>query len=261
MKKVHMKRVAALCLAATLAFSPMNASAALLKKGSQNKEVKNVQIALMQLGYFDYSKATGYYGSITAKAVRNFQEEYGLIADGVVGYNTKKVLLANTLNEQSNNRVLDWFKEVRYILEKGSNATVTDVNTGESFEIKRTFGYNHADVEPLTKEDAAIIKDIWDGWSWERRAVVVQVGDTTIAGSMTAMPHAGVESAPAEKVVNNRSDNYGRGENLDAVKGNGVSGVMDLHFLNSRTHSSNTLQKSHQDMVKKASKYIEEMGQ
>jgi hypothetical protein len=139
------------------------------------------------------------------------------------------------------------------------NATVTDVDTGKTFQVKRTFGYNHADVESLTKNDSAIIREIWNGWGWDRRAVVVQVGDQIIAGSMTAMPHAGVDSEPAEKVVNNRSDNYGRGVNLDAVKGNGASGVMDIHFLNSRTHSTNTLQKSQQDMVKKASKYIEEI--
>lgn len=284
-----MKQVVILSMAAALLFNPINASAALLKKGSKGNEVQSVQLALKDLGYFQYKKATGYYGTITYKAVREFQKKYGLTVDGIVGNQTKKAILklttkkestpvklsAKTETEKTNatktanikndsltadvikSGALDWFKEVQYLWERGVDAVVTDVNTGKSFTVKRTFGTNHADVEPLTKKDSNIIKDIWGGWSWERRAVVVQVGDAVLAGSMTAMPHAGVDSEPAVKIVSNRSDNYGRGQNLDAVKGNGASGVMDLHFTNSRTHSTNVVQASHQNMVKKAKQYIE----
>jgi hypothetical protein len=278
-KKIQMKQVAILSLAATLLFNPINASAALLKKGSKGNEVQSVQLALKDLGYFRYNNATGYYGTITYKAVKEFQKKNGLLADGIVGKQTRNAILKLTAKKQNaavklstktaekatdqvsaqvtKSGALDWFKEVRYLWKRGVNATITDVNTGKSFQVRRTFGTNHADVEPLTKADSAMIKDIWGGWSWERRAVVVQVGDSILAGSMTAMPHAGVDSEPAVKIVNNRSDNYGRGQNLDAVKENGASGVMDLHFTNSRTHSTNVVQASHQNMVKKAAKYIE----
>jgi peptidoglycan hydrolase-like protein with peptidoglycan-binding domain len=323
MKKVHIKKLTIMCLAAALLFNPIHSSAAILKKGTSNKEVKNVQKTLKNLGYFKYPKVTGYYGSRTESAVIKFQKAYGLTPDGIVGKKTKQALIKNAPQVKSavytkaevnatkaevnatnsgvnatktganatkvetkitktevkairtsttakkttlaksgtkSNGVLDWFNEVQYIWDRGTNATVTDIDTGKSFQVKRTYGTNHADVEPLTKKDAQIIKDIWGGWSWERRAVVVTVGDMNLAGSMTAVPHAGVESAPANTVVNNRSEGYGRGENLDAVKGNGVSGVMDIHFLNSRTHSSNSEQKSHQDMVKKAGAYIGKNG-
>lgn len=263
-----MKQLATLCLAATLAFTPISASASILKIGSRSNEVQNMQAGLKQLGYYKYPKATGYYGSITKAAVKNFQKECGLVADGIVGNMTKKALLEHTkkiktsakLNPQINKGAIDWFSKVQYIWSCGTNATATDIDTGKTFKVKRTFGHNHADVEPLTKSDAAIIKGIWNGWGWERRAVVVKVGGSILAGSMTAMPHAGVDSAPAEKVVNNRSDNYGTGENLDAIKGNGANGVMDIHFLNSRTHSSNKVLQCQQDMVKKAAKYIDENG-
>ncbi len=266
MKKSHKKLLTVACLTAIVAFNLLHASAALLKTGSSSSEVKNLQLALKQLGYFKYPKATGYYGSITTSAVRKFQKESGLAADGIVGSKTKAALAECIPNvksaffteKQSGNNMLDWFKEVQYIWKRGMNATVTDVDTGKSFKVKRTFGTNHADVEPLTKKDTQTIKDIWNGWSWERRAVVIKAGGTVIAGSMTAMPHAGVDSAPAVKTVNNRSCGYGRGENLDAVKGNGANGVMDIHFLNSRTHSSNQKQSSQQNMVKKAGKYIAE---
>lgn len=266
MKKLHIHSVLIICLATTIALQPHHALAA-LKLGNSSKEVKTVPLTLKQLGYFKYPKVTGYYGNVTASAVKRFQKEYGLEADGVVGSKTKTALMAYTPKvksasltkkklEDKNNSMLDWFKNVQYIWDRGTNATITDVDTGKSFKVKRTFGTNHADVEPLTKKDTQIIKEIWKGFSWERRAVVVQVGGSVIAGSMTAVPHAGVDSALAVKVVNNRSDHYGRGENLDVIKENGANGVMDIHFLNSRTHSSNQVQSSHQDMVKKAGKYI-----
>jgi hypothetical protein len=262
-----MKQFAALCIAASLIFNPVNASAALLQKGTYNNDVKRVQIILKQLGYFKYPKITGYFGSITVNAVRKFQQENGLAADGIIGDRTKRVLFGNINTDnipaiqpvQKIDGALDWFKEVQYIWSIGTNAIVTDVDTGKSFELRRTYGYNHADVEPLTKKDSAIVKEIWNGWSWERRAVIVNVGGKLLAGSMTAMPHAGLDSAPAGALVRYRSAGYGTGYNLDAIKNNGANGVMDIHFLNSRTHSTNVLQKSQQDMVKKADQYIQAM--
>lgn len=154
---------------------------------------------------------------------------------------------------------VDWFDEVQFLFPRDSYATVIDVDTGKSFRIKRTFGTNHADVEPLTTEDAAIIKEIWGGtWNWERRAVVVKPdnGGHLLAGSMTGFPHAGLNDYPALAIVNNRSGGYGTGQNFDVVKGNGVDGHFDIHFLNSRTHGTNVMQQEHQNMVQKAANYI-----
>jgi hypothetical protein len=259
-----------------MAFSPVNAFAAtLLKRGSRGTEVKMIQTTLKELGYFTYPKATGYYGSLTEKAVKKFQRDSGISADGIVGNKTMGILYGKTESASTEKTImlqstsattsqqngsLDWFKEVRNIWKRGMDAVVTDVDTGKSFQVKRTYGTNHADVEPLTKEDTQIIKEIWGGFSWKRRAVVVQIGDYTIAASMTAMPHAGVDSAPAGKYVSGRSEGYGWGYNLDKIKNNCASGVMDIHFKNSRTHSTNTMQKSQQDMVKKAAEYIKNIS-
>lgn len=271
MKNRYLIRIAVLCIAVLMTLASAEVSAAtLIKKGTRNTEVKNIQATLKELGYYTYPTITGYYGSATEQAVKRFQRAMGVSDDGIVGNitrallqnkgdlsNAEQVSLMNTNKVQAvTGGALDWFTEVRYIFKKGQKAVVTDVDTGLSFEIKRTYGTNHADVEPLTKKDTNIIKEIWGGFSWTRRAVVVQVGDYTLAASMTAMPHAGVDSAAASKYVKNRSGGYGWGANLDAVKNNGVNGVMDLHFLNSRTHTTNTLQKSMQDMVKKAAVYL-----
>ncbi len=131
---------------------------------------------------------------------------------------------------------LDWFKEVQYIFEKEDTATVTDFDTGKSFKIKRLYGRNHADVEPLTKEDTQIMKEIYGGkWSWDRRAVVVMIYDKKtkterkIAGSMNGMPHGG-----------------------QSITNNNFKGQFCIHFKNSRTHSGNRWDQAHQNAVKKA---------
>ena len=277
MKKKYMIRIASICMAAALAFTPANAYAAALKKGSSGTEVRMVQETLKELGYFTYSRTTGYFGSITVSAVKKFQKDHGIRPDGVVGKLTKNALLDNnesaentevtTLSLASENTTevaadhkgaLDWYSKVQYIFARGDVAEVMDVDTGRTFYMKRTFGTNHADVEPLTREDANIIKDIWGGWTWTRRAVVVKIDGYVLAGSLSAMPHAGVDSKAAEKYVSSRSGGYGWGQNLDAVKDNGVSGVMDLHFKNSRTHNTNSVKQAHQVMVKKAAEYIAE---
>lgn len=322
MRQKYFVRVASICMAILMAFTPITASAALLRRGSRGNEVKELQMTLKELGYFTYPKATGYFGSITEKAVKKFQKDQKLATDGIVGKRTRGALkeeiedMVSTMSisslEQTNKEdiistsktevvkktelkesnkakdnsekanqkkdnskdtntkkekkktvdkskigALDWYKDVRYIWKRGEDAKVTDVETGKSFMLRRTYGTNHADVEPLTKKDTKIIKSIWGKWSWERRAVVVEIDGYILAGSLTAMPHAGVDSKPAVKVVNNRSGGYGRGQNLDAVKGNGISGVMDLHFKNSRTHNTNEVRASQQKMVRKAAKFIE----
>ena len=50
----------------------------------EGPDVRNVQDRLKALGYYD-GEVTGVYDKATAEAVRAFQEDYNLTADGVVG--------------------------------------------------------------------------------------------------------------------------------------------------------------------------------
>jgi len=149
---------------------------------------------------------------------------------------------------------LDWWKEARYVFKRNSIAEVTDVSTQKSFKVKRTMGSNHADAEALTLEDTQIIKNIWGGFSWERRPVIVEIDGRKLAASMSAMPHAGIDSAPAFKVISNRSVGYGRGENLDVIKDNGMDGHFDIHFLNSTRHKDGKKDPEHQTAIHSANK-------
>lgn len=61
--------------------------------GSTDSEVKEVQTMLKQLGYFTYSQITGYYGTITANAVKSFQRDVNLKATGAVDAETYERLM------------------------------------------------------------------------------------------------------------------------------------------------------------------------
>jgi hypothetical protein len=110
----------------------------------------------------------------------------------------------------------------------GSNVTLQDFETGRKFRIHHLFGQNHADCEPLTADDSAIMKDIFGGeWSWERRAAIIWLDGQPVACSMAGMPH---------------------GTSQD-IYGNDFDGMFDLHFHNSRTHGTDSIDPDHQAMV------------
>ncbi|MER7592485.1 MULTISPECIES: L,D-transpeptidase family protein [Streptomyces] len=75
--------------------SPAPAAKALMKDGDENEQVRELQARLRQLDYFDRAP-TGFYGSITAKAVSGFQKKRGLPETGSVDGATWQRLLGMT---------------------------------------------------------------------------------------------------------------------------------------------------------------------
>ena len=265
--KYHIgKKAAAFCLAAMFMLSMVIViNAGEVTVGSEGSEVRYIQSALIKLGLFDHDAVTGYYGEITANSVKKFQKKHDLAETGVVDDVTmaklKEIVPDSTEKfsaelTEGKFGTFDWYEKAQYIFEKGTDALVTDVLTGRSFYIRRTFGSQHADTEPLTAADAAIIKEVWGGeWSWNRRAVIVTIGEYDLAASMTAYPHAGRDDMPPIQVCSGLSGGEGTGQNLDMIKGNGISGVMCVHFSNSKNHGGG-VQKNHQDAVEKAADYL-----
>lgn len=135
-------------------------------------------------------------------------------------------------------KMIQW-EEAKEILPKYSIFTVLDIKTGLSFKVQRRAGSNHADVQPLTSDDTAVMKAIYNGnWSWKRRAIIVIAKDERIAASMHGMPHGG-----------------------GALKNN-FPGHFCIHFYGSTTHRTNFMDLSHKLMILKAAgkleKYLEE---
>jgi hypothetical protein len=125
--------------------------------------------------------------------------------------------------------LLPW-EEVRQKIPNKSKITIIDLESGLSFAAQRRAGKHHADVQPLTKSDTKIMKEIYQGkWSWNRKAILVQKDGHYYAASMQGMPHGG-----------------------DGIPGNGFSGHFCVHFLGSRTHKSLNKDPEHYLMINKA---------
>jgi len=62
-----------------------------VSRGDRGAEVAQIQESLLNLGYFN-GRITAYYGSYTEAAVIRFQKDQGLLADGIVGPQTRAKL-------------------------------------------------------------------------------------------------------------------------------------------------------------------------
>ncbi|WP_394604182.1 hypothetical protein [Fictibacillus sp. UD] len=124
--------------------------------------------------------------------------------------------------------VLEW-NQVNKLIPKGATFKVIDLETGFYFQVQRRAGNKHADVQPLTHDDTAVLKHLYNGkWSWNRRAILIPVKGRMLAGSMHGMPHG-----------------------AGALE-NGFPGHFCIHFLGSSTHRSRNIDPSHQYMILKA---------
>jgi peptidoglycan DL-endopeptidase LytE len=101
-----------------------------LKIGSRGKDVSQLQSQLKSLGYFTYPSITEYYGTITAEAVRRFQQNYGLTANGIADSKT-----LNKLQEVLN--------------QKGKSAPTNNKTEPSQPEIRLTIGSTGEDVKKV----------------------------------------------------------------------------------------------------------------
>ena len=96
-KKQKYKSVISVLTVVALFFACISISAhsdsvsALSKLGSRGNEVRRIQTKLKELGYYKGS-VDGIYGIATQKAVRSFQKNCGITADGIAGPKTLKFL-------------------------------------------------------------------------------------------------------------------------------------------------------------------------
>lgn len=65
----------------------------IIRIGTRNWIVKDLQARLMQLGFMDNDEPTDYYGEVTAAAVKVYQRQNKLPQDGIVGESTLKAIM------------------------------------------------------------------------------------------------------------------------------------------------------------------------
>ncbi|MDR1000844.1 MAG: hypothetical protein LBL96_08615 [Clostridiales bacterium] len=111
--------------------------------------------------------------------------------------------------------LLTW-SETKPIVPLGEDLKIYDIWSQTTYYVRSFSNGNHADVEPVTQADTAIMLSLWGSWSWDGRPVWVTFGGKTIAAAINGMPHA--------KGIN------------DA---NGMNGQICLHFKGSQVHNGN----------------------
>ncbi len=209
--------------------------------GDSGSAVKTVQKLLKKLGYYTGS-IDGDYGNGTKKAVKAFQKRNGLSQTGKVNSKTLSKLKSSSAKKAtasdsssstaSGTEALYWFKGGSSKIPKGATFKVKDIKTGKVFTVKRWSGYNHADCEPLTASDTAVMKSIYGHWSWKRRSILVKINGHVYAASMNGMPHG-----------------------TGTIANNNFDGHFCIHFLGSKTHGSGKVDETHQNCVKNALKH------
>lgn len=123
------------------------------------------------------------------------------------------------------------WSEAKKIFKLNTPALVYDVGTGLTYTVQSFSNGSHADVEPLTKDDTAIMyKTFGNKWSWDVRAVWVTIGGRTMAASINGQPHGG-----------------------GVISNNGMNGQICIHFKGSTTHNGNaSFTRLHQQKVTEA---------
>ena len=184
-------------------------------------------------------------------AVKAFQTAKGLNADGVATESMQHALYGTKAVGGSSHsdrtmtifpaEKIDWYTGgIQELIPRGSNFKVYDVKTGLVWWAHRWAGGKHADIEPLTAADTAILCQLY-GVSkasninskehWQRRPCLVTVGTRTFACSLYGVPH---------------------NPDGDTIDDNNLTGQVCLHFTNSRTHDSDRVDSYHTEAIQYA---------
>jgi LysM repeat protein len=140
------------------------------------------------------------------------------------------------MKKRSNDNYGDLYtwENARRLFTVGQTATLKDLASGTTFNVKYYGGSNHADIVTLTQQDTDELEKIFSTWSWSNMKPMVlyfsQGGvNHQLAVSVTGMPHSSTD-----------------------ILTNGLSGHIDMYFYNSTSHVNNTMNTTHQNNILKA---------
>ena len=212
--------------------------------GSTGSTVTYIQTALTALEYYD-RQITGHYGRYTKDAVRAFQRDNNLTADGVCGATTlaaiQKAYSGSSSATTTYNATvykLDWSymksNATALGIARGASIKLTDLTTGKSLNVHVQSTGNHIDAEPLTSADTTTLCEIYgvstpNAISYKRRPMMI----TTSAGQFLCSI-------------------YGQPHGAQDITNNGYEGQFCLHFVNSKTHGTNRVDGDHQNAINTA---------
>ena len=183
-----------------------------LYKGSKGDDVSRMQQRLADLKY--NVTVTGIYDTATYNAVLAFQRRNYLTPDGIAGKQTQSKIYSDgcvtgdtTIPEEDGSlegltgngggpsstsqvKWLMWYDDVKPALKNGQVIRVYEPTTNSSYNVWVYARGKHLDCEPYTSEDAAILRAIWGGNSWNEKPVYVLLPNGTwCIASTFSMPH------------------------------------------------------------------------
>ena len=206
-------------------------AATLLKTGDRGDAVKEMQKKLVALGYL--AAADGVYGPRTYNAVVAFQKRNGLTSDGVAGAKTLARLNSGSAigaagsaiqapeitptpsgdtafkaPAASEVRYANWYTEIRARARLMPDVVIYDPDTGLHYNLHMFSFGKHADSEPPTAEDTAIMYQVCGENSWTAKYVWVIFSDGRVYIAST----------------------HSHGHEVDHTSGNNLVGHICLHF-------------------------------
>lgn len=216
-----------------------------LRSGDTGAEVRSMQQRLVDLGYL--KAADGIYGIQTYNAVTEFQKRNGLKADGIAGKLTLNKLNSSSAlptaaaaakaAEQAQNtaasnkngssfkapaasevRNANWYSEIRARAKLMPDVVIYDPDTGLHFNLHMFSFGKHADAEPPTAADTAVLNQICGVNKWTPHYVWVIFTDGRVyIGSI-----------------------HSHGHGVDHTNGNNLEGHICLHFPRVMSEAENT---------------------
>lgn len=210
MKKVVMSVI----LAGSLLVLPTVSDAALgdqtLREGIRHGDVEELQDALRDTGHFSFHTSTGYFGSVTRQAVRDFQRSKGLSVDGIAGPQTFNALGAsggssssssnNTSASSSSSSTINFSQTLRQG-SRGSNVrtlqTALNNNGANAGSADGVFGPQTASAVRSFQRNAGISVDGIAGPQTYRALNGGSGGSTSSSGSTGSVSNSSSSSASA----------------------------------------------------------------
>ncbi len=214
--------------------SSSSSSIRTLRSGNSGSAVKKLQQQLARRGLISKSAVNGRYGSVTVRAIRQYQMMSGLSVSGTATTATIRKLFSSNSRRPSVTATAWSNYSMSKIFPDGGLATIVDLNTGARLRIRRVGGHNHFDVEPAYASATAVLRRMYGGtWSWNSRAVLLIVGGRYIAGAINGMPHG-----------------------AEISKSNNFNGQFCLHLKGSTTHGSGDSNSAHQSNIRRVYNYF-----
>ncbi len=241
-----------------------------IKKDVVSVDAILVQMRLIDLNYLAY-RPTGKFGNISVYAMKQFELNNDLEADGQVNPTEFDALFENGLARSKTKSDIVIYGDsddtithlgdgiswtvVNAAFPVGTTAVVQDCHTNITFNIKRVGGEGHAHVEPVTQRDTnnfinMFTKDDTEveylkagRLTYEKRPCVVTIGDNSYAASLFGYVHGDDPGVAVDP------------ENPDAVpeEDNGMNGYLCLFFADSTTDVLNMSDPEHDANVAAAS--------